>query len=61
MSLRATRLHDAFFQHGVFPGDDLTIITKVLERTPLTFTGVGQILNGDKVAIAVIGDFYIVE
>jgi len=61
VNLRATRMHDAFLQHGVFPGDALTVVTKVLERTPLTFTGIGQILNRDEVAVAVIGEFYIVE
>lgn len=61
VALRATRMHDAVLQHGVFPGDRLTIVTRVLERTPMTFTGIGQILNGDKIAIAVIGEFYIAE
>ncbi len=61
VNLRATRMHDALLQHGVFPGDDLTIVTKVLELTPLTFTGIGQILNRGNIAIAVIGEFYITQ
>ena len=61
VQLRATRMHDALLQYPVLPGDDVTVITQVLELTPYTFTGVGQLLSRDKVAIAVIGEFYIVE
>lgn len=61
VQLRATRMHDAFLQHPVFPGDELVIITQVLELSTFTYTGIGQLLTGDKVAVAVIGEFYIVE
>ena len=59
VALRATRMRDAFLQRGVFPGERITVVTKVLELTPLTFTGIGQVLCKDQIAIAVIGDFYI--
>jgi 3-hydroxymyristoyl/3-hydroxydecanoyl-(acyl carrier protein) dehydratase len=61
VQLRATRMHDCFLQHPVFPGDDLTIITQVLELSTYTYTGIGQLLARDNVAVAVIGEFYIVE
>jgi 3-hydroxyacyl-[acyl-carrier-protein] dehydratase len=59
--LVATRMHDCLLQHGVFPGDDATIITKVLELSDLTYTGIGQLMVNDRVCVAVIGEFYIVE
>ncbi len=57
--LVATRMHDCYLQHGIFPGDEVTIITKVLDLNELTYTGIGQIRNGDKTAVAVVGEFYI--
>ncbi len=30
--LVATRMHDCLLQHGVFPGDEVTVMTKVLHR-----------------------------
>lgn len=59
--LRATRMHDAVLQKGIFPGDDLVVVTQVLELTPLTFTGIGQILTRGEIAVTVIGEFYILE
>lgn len=59
--LVATRMHDCLLQNGVFPGDDVTIITKVLELTALTYTGIGQLSVGDKICVAVIGEFYILD
>ena len=59
--LVATRMHDCLLQNAVFPGDEVTVMTKVLELTELTYTGIGQLLVGDKIAVAVIGEFYIVD
>ena len=61
VQLVATRMHDCLLQHAVLPGDEVTVMTKVLELTELTYTGIGQLLVGDKIAVAVIGEFYIVE
>ena len=61
VQLRATRMHDAILQHPVLPETTVTIITQVLELTPYTYTGIGQLMTGEKVAIAVVGEFYIVE
>ena len=61
VQLRAIRMHDATFQQPVLPGDNVTLITKVLELMPYTYTGIGQLLSGDKVAIAVIGEFVIMD
>jgi hypothetical protein len=58
--LVATRMQDCYLQHGLGPGDEVTVITKVLELTELTFTGIGQLIIGDKIATAVVGEFYIV-
>ena len=59
--LRGTRIHDALLQHPVLPGDDLVVVTKALDLTPYTYTGIGQILNGDMVSVMVIGEFFIVD
>jgi 3-hydroxyacyl-[acyl-carrier-protein] dehydratase len=60
VQLVATRMQDCYLQHGVGPGDEVTIVTKVVELTELTFTGMGQLLVGDKIAVVVVGEFYIV-
>lgn len=57
--LVATRMHDCLLQNGVFPGDEVTVISKVLELTELTYTGIGQLSVGDKICVAVVGEFYI--
>ncbi len=59
--LSATRMHDAVLQKAIFPGDELVVLTQVLELTPMTFTGIGQILTRGETAVAVIGEFYIVD
>lgn len=61
VQLVATRMHDCLLQRGLFPGDEATVITKVLELTELTFTGIGQLIVNNKPAVAVIGEFYIIE
>ena len=61
VQLVATRMHDCLLQHAVLPGDEVTVMTKVLELTELTYTGIGQLLVRDKIAVAVIGEFYIFE
>ena len=61
VNLRATRMHDAFLQHGLFPKDEVIITTKVLENNDLTFSGIGQIIKGKEIAVLVIGEFYIIE
>ena len=54
-------MHDALLQHGLFPKDEVLIATKVLENNGLTFSGIGQIIKDEKIAVLVIGEFYIVE
>jgi 3-hydroxyacyl-[acyl-carrier-protein] dehydratase len=61
VQLVATRMQDCYLQHSVGPGDEVTIITKVLELNELTFTGIGQLVVGEKIATAVVGEFYIVS
>ncbi len=61
VNLRATRMHDALLQYGIFPGDEVTIATKVLENNGLTFTGIGQIIKNGQIPVLVIGEFYIIE
>ena len=61
VNLRATRMHDALLQYGLFPNDEVLIATKVLENNDITFTGIGQIIKGKDIAVLVIGEFYIIE
>ncbi len=61
VNLRATRMHDALLQHGLFPNDEVKIATKVIENNGLTFSGIGQIIKGKEIAVLVIGEFYIIE
>jgi len=57
VNLRATRMHDALLQYGLFPEDEVTIATKVLENNGLTFTGIGQIIKNGQIPLLVISEF----
>lgn len=61
VSLRATRMHDALLQYGLFPGDEVTIAAKVIENNGFTFRGIGQIIKGNEIPVLVIAEFYILE
>jgi 3-hydroxyacyl-[acyl-carrier-protein] dehydratase len=61
INLRATRMHDALLQYGLFPGDEVQIAAKVIENNGLTFCGIGQIIKGNQIPVLVIGEFYIIE
>lgn len=59
VNLRATRMHDALLQNGLFPKDEVVITAKVIENNGLTFSGIGQIIKGNQIAVLVIGEYYI--
>ena len=61
INLRATRMNDALLQQGLFPDDEVEIITKVIDNNGLTFRGIGQIVKGGQVCVLVVGEYYIVE
>ena len=61
VNLRATRMHDALLQYGLFPEDEVLIATKVIDNNGLTFSGIGQIIKEDKIAVLVTGEYYIIE
>ena len=54
-------MNDALLQYGLFPGDEITIATKVLDNNGLTFKGIGQIIKNNQIPVIVIGEFYIIE
>ncbi len=61
VNLRATRMHDALLQNGLFPKDEALIAAKVIENNGLTFCGIGQIIKGNEIAVLVIGEYYIIN
>ena len=60
LGVRALKIYHTLFQHEVLPGDDVTILAKLLEKDDYTFKGIGQVLNGEKVCTIAIAEFYIV-
>ena len=61
LNVRIIRLHHVLFQHIVNPGDDLLLIAKLIEHDDFMYTGVGQVVCGEKICTVVIGEFYLFE
>lgn len=58
--MRALRVYHALFQEAVLPGDDLTVLTRLLALDELTAICTGQILRGETVcALAVMEGFFV--
>ena len=45
VDVRALRIHHALFQHEVLPGDELTILARLLDADDYTATCAGQVLK----------------
>ena len=60
LGVRALKIYHTLFQHEVLPGDEVTILAKLMEKDDYTFKGIGQVLKGDKVCTIAIAEFYIV-
>jgi 3-hydroxyacyl-[acyl-carrier-protein] dehydratase len=60
LGVRALKIYHTIFQHEMLPGDEATILAKLLEKDEYTFKGIGQVLNGTKVCTIAIAEFYIV-
>ena len=60
LGVRALKIYHTLFQHEVLPGDEVTILAKLLEKDEYTFKGIGQVISGTKVCAIAIADFYIV-
>ena len=60
LGVRALKIYHTLFQHEVLPGDDVTIMAKLLDKDDYTFKGIGQVMSGAKVCTIAIAEFYIV-
>ncbi len=60
LGVRALKIYHTLFQHEVLPGDEVTIMARLLEKDDYTFKGVGQVVNGGRVCTIAIAEFYIV-
>lgn len=60
IGVRVLKIHHTLFQHEVLPGDDVTILAKLLEKDDYTLKGIGQVINRGKVCTIAIAEFYIV-
>jgi 3-hydroxymyristoyl/3-hydroxydecanoyl-(acyl carrier protein) dehydratase len=58
---RALRIHHAIFLAAVRPGDELTILAKVIESDDYTALCAGQLIKGDTIYAYAVMEVYFVE
>jgi 3-hydroxymyristoyl/3-hydroxydecanoyl-(acyl carrier protein) dehydratase len=56
---RLLKVHRASFMAEVLPGDDLTILAKLIDMNEFTVIGAGQIFKGDTVCALAIMEVYL--
>lgn len=60
LRMLSLRVHHTLFQEAIRPGDDLTVLARLLSMDELTATSVGQVLRGDTVcAVAVLEGYFV--
>ena len=60
-NVRALRVHAAVFLAEVLPGDDVTILAKLVESDAYGGVCAGQLIKGDSVASLMVMEVYLVE
>ena len=60
-NVRALKVHSAIFLSEILPGDDITILTKLVESDGYGALCAGQLMKGDAVASLVVMEVYLVE
>lgn len=62
LKVRALKIEHALFQHELRPGDQATILGRLLEADDFRFRGIGQVIKaGGEVCTVVVAEFFIVE
>ncbi len=57
--LRLLKLHHALFQAEVLPGDEVTLLAKMVEHDSYTVTCIGQVMKGDAICAMGIMEVYL--
>ncbi len=60
IAARALRVHQALFQAEVGPGDDLTVLAKLLDSDAYTVTCAGQIVRDGTICAIAVMEVYLV-
>ena len=60
LAARALKVHHALFQAEVRPGDELTVLAKVLDSDAYTVTCVGQIVRDGTICAVAVMEVYLV-
>jgi hypothetical protein len=60
IAARALKVHHALFQAEVGPGDDLTVLARLLESDAYTVTCVGQIIREATICAVAVMEVYLV-
>jgi 3-hydroxymyristoyl/3-hydroxydecanoyl-(acyl carrier protein) dehydratase len=60
VAARALKIHQALFQAEVGPGDDLTVLAKLLESDAYTVTCAGQIIREATICAVAVMEAYLV-
>jgi 3-hydroxymyristoyl/3-hydroxydecanoyl-(acyl carrier protein) dehydratase len=61
LRIRVLRVHHALFAAAVEPGDDLTVLARLLDSDAYTALCAGQLLKGDAICAAAVLEAYFVE
>jgi 3-hydroxyacyl-[acyl-carrier-protein] dehydratase len=59
--LRFLRIHHTLFTAEVSPGDELTLLAKVVEDNGYTAISAGQVLKGDTICVMAIMEVYLLD
>ena len=59
--VRVTKIHHAAFLAAVRPGDELTVLARLLHVDDYTATCAGQLLRGDEICALAVMEVYFVE
>lgn len=59
--LRFLRIHHTLFTSEVGPGDELTLLAKVVEDNGYTAISAGQVLKGDTICVMAIMEVYLLD